>query len=97
MEEREVASHPTPPFGIVSETFDPGGPPAYETRAGQLLAFVQSGMAYDSPANANYVSVVDPSRLSLRVRYQACSYVDCFPPQEVCLQLPLVGRDNIRE
>ncbi len=35
--------------------------------------------------------------LSLRVRYQACSDVACFPPREVSLQLPLTGLDNIRD
>ncbi len=58
---QKSAPTPTPSFGIASETFDASGPPAYEAKPGQLLAFVQSGMAYDSPANANYVSVVDAS------------------------------------
>lgn len=33
----------------------------------------------------------------LRVRYQACSDIACFPPQEVSLQLPLTGEDNITD
>ncbi|MBI4320840.1 MAG: beta-propeller fold lactonase family protein [Chloroflexi bacterium] len=50
---------PTPPFGIGVEMFDASGPPAYEAQPGQLLAFVQSGMAYDSPAASNFLTVVD--------------------------------------
>lgn len=34
---------------------------------------------------------------SLRVRYQACSAVECFPPAEVSLRLPLIGLDNLRD
>lgn len=48
-----------PPFGIAVEKFDARGAPAYEAKPGTTLAFVQSGMAYDSPADANYVTVVD--------------------------------------
>ncbi|MBI2941044.1 MAG: hypothetical protein HYY04_11470 [Chloroflexi bacterium] len=48
-----------PPFGIAVEAFDASGKPAYEVEPGTWLAFVQSGMAYDSPADANYVSVVE--------------------------------------
>ncbi|MBI4288625.1 MAG: beta-propeller fold lactonase family protein [Chloroflexi bacterium] len=50
---------PKPPFGIAVEKFDSSGPPAYEAKPGTVLAFVQSGMAYDSPADSNYITVVD--------------------------------------
>ncbi|MDE3075371.1 MAG: YncE family protein, partial [Chloroflexota bacterium] len=56
---QKEAPAPAPPFGIVSETFDASGPPAYQAQPGQWLAFVQSGMSYDSPAGSNYVTVVD--------------------------------------
>lgn len=46
-------------FGIQVENFEHAGPPAYAAQPGSLLAFVQSGMSYDSPADANYVTVVD--------------------------------------
>jgi hypothetical protein len=35
--------------------------------------------------------------LGVKVHYQACSDVACFPPGEVSLQLPLKGLDNIRD
>lgn len=57
-----------PPFGVAVETFDSSGPPAYEAKAGTLLAFVQSGMAYDSPADANYVAVVDAATRKVLAR-----------------------------
>ncbi|MEX2045899.1 MAG: protein-disulfide reductase DsbD domain-containing protein [Chloroflexota bacterium] len=34
--------------------------------------------------------------LVTRLRYQACSADECFPPDEVVLRLPLEGLDNIR-
>jgi DsbC/DsbD-like thiol-disulfide interchange protein len=35
--------------------------------------------------------------VSVRVRYQACSAVECFPPTEIVLNLPLKGLDLIRD
>ncbi|MBI4330975.1 MAG: c-type cytochrome [Chloroflexi bacterium] len=46
-------------FGITIETFDAKGQPAYEAKQGSALAFIQSGIAYDSPADSNYITVVD--------------------------------------
>ena len=46
-------------FGVVTTTFDASGPDAFPVKPGQLIAYIQSGMAYDSPADANYITVVD--------------------------------------
>lgn len=35
--------------------------------------------------------------LEVRVRYQACSATECFPPATLTLTLPLTGEDLIRE
>ncbi|MFT6656991.1 YncE family protein [Maritalea sp.] len=48
-----------PDYGVVFENFEHGGPAAYEIREGDLLAYVQSGMAYDSPAASNFITVVN--------------------------------------
>ncbi|MBI2906764.1 MAG: c-type cytochrome [Chloroflexi bacterium] len=68
---QQAVPTPAPPFGITSETFDASGPPAYEATPGQLLAFVQSGLAYSSPASANYVSVVDVKTRKVLVQVAA--------------------------
>ncbi|MBW6505471.1 MAG: hypothetical protein K0B00_01835 [Rhodobacteraceae bacterium] len=46
-------------FGIVTTNFDASGPDAFPIKPGQLIAYIQSGMAYDSPADANYITVAD--------------------------------------
>lgn len=38
-----------------------------------------------------------PVNLSLRLRYQACSEVDCYPPRECVLSLPLEGLERVRD
>jgi DsbC/DsbD-like thiol-disulfide interchange protein len=35
--------------------------------------------------------------LTLRLRYQACSDNECFPPRTIELRLPLQARDNVRD
>lgn len=35
--------------------------------------------------------------LGVRLRYQACSPDDCYPPDEIVLPLPLRGLDDIRD
>ena len=35
--------------------------------------------------------------LVTRLRYQACSADECFPPDEVVLRLPIEGFDNVRD
>jgi len=32
-----------------------------------------------------------------RLRYQACSADECYPPDEVVLQLPLDGLENVHD
>ena len=46
-------------LGIVTTNFDHSGPDAFPVKPGQLIAYIQSGMAYDSPADANYITVAD--------------------------------------
>lgn len=35
--------------------------------------------------------------LAMRLRYQACSADECYPPDEVVLRIPLEGLDNVRD
>ncbi len=35
--------------------------------------------------------------LRVRLRYQACGDTVCHPPEEIVLELPLAGLDNIRD
>ena len=35
--------------------------------------------------------------LAVAIGYQACSDVECFPPARLRLELPLAGRDLIRD
>jgi hypothetical protein len=35
--------------------------------------------------------------LSVRLRYQACSDILCYPPAELAVELPVTGIDVIRE
>lgn len=47
------------PFGIPVEEFDASGPPAYDAAPGTTLAFVQTGISYNSPATANMITVLN--------------------------------------
>jgi len=46
-------------FGVVTTNFDASGPAAFDAAPGTLVAYIQSGMAYDSPADANYITVAN--------------------------------------